>query len=164
MSIRMEPCVSDAEMRDNPNEPKQRRKWGLFRLFECIGTAGKACCAMRKGSPQDYTAEIGCYEQPTQQSRKGEPHECYPLYRIGRTQENHQLLHKDRRRPDCAGRHPASGTDGIAALGERPAATLAWSHGSHAVQRLDLRHPETLRPAALYGPPGQDEGHHRREE
>src|SRR5882757_4190113 len=119
---------------------------------------------MRKGSPQDYTAEIGCYEQSTQKSRLGEPHECYPLYRIGRTQENHQLLHKDRRRPDCAGRHARSRTYGAAALGERPAATLAWSHGSHAVQRLDLRHPEALRPAALYGPPGQDEGHHRREE
>ena len=36
---------------------------------------------MKKGSPQDYTAEIGCSKQSTQKSRLGEPHECYSLYR-----------------------------------------------------------------------------------
>jgi hypothetical protein len=60
---------------------------------------------MKKGSPQDYTAEIGCSQQPTQKSRLGEPHECYSLYRIRRTQENYQLLRKDGRRPDCGRRH-----------------------------------------------------------
>jgi hypothetical protein len=42
---------------------------------------------MKKGSPQDYDAEIGCSQQLTHKSRLGEPHECYPLYRIGRTQK-----------------------------------------------------------------------------
>jgi hypothetical protein len=54
----------------------------------------------KKGSPRDYTAGIDCSKQPTQKSRLGEPHECYSLYRIGRTQENHQLLHQDGSRPD----------------------------------------------------------------
>src|ERR1700684_1257539 len=72
---------------------------------------------MRKGSPQDYTAETGCSKQPTQKSRLGEPHECYSLYRIRRTQENHQFLRKDGRRPDCGRRQTASGADGVAALG-----------------------------------------------
>jgi hypothetical protein len=44
---------------------------------------------MKKGSPRDYDAETGCFEQLAQKSQLGEPHECYPLYRIGRTQENH---------------------------------------------------------------------------
>jgi hypothetical protein len=42
---------------------------------------------MKKGSPQDYTAEIGCWKQSTQKSRLGEPHECYSLYRTRRSQE-----------------------------------------------------------------------------
>jgi hypothetical protein len=36
-----------------------------FRLFECIGD-------MRKGSPHDYTTNIRCSQQPTQQPRTGE--------------------------------------------------------------------------------------------
>jgi hypothetical protein len=59
----------------------------------------------KKGSPRDYTAGIDCWKQPTQKSRLGEPHECYPLYRIGRTQENHQLLHEDSSGPDCERGH-----------------------------------------------------------
>ena len=58
---------------------------------------------MKKGSPRDYDAETCCIEQPAQKSQLGEPHECYPLYRIGRTQENCQLLHKDGRRPSRSG-------------------------------------------------------------
>lgn len=56
---------------------------------------------MKKGSPQDYDAETGCSQQPTQKSRLGEPHECYSLYRIRRTQENHQFLREDGSRPGC---------------------------------------------------------------
>jgi hypothetical protein len=96
---------------------------------------------MKKGSPRDYDAETGCFEQPAQKSQLGEPHECYPLYRIGRTQENHQLLHEDGRRPDRS----------------------VWGDGSHAVQRLDLRHLEALRAAAGDGSSGEDEGHHCRQ-
>jgi hypothetical protein len=81
------------------------------RLFECIGVRRRDCWPMRKGSPQDYTAEIGCSQQPTQKSRLGEPHECYSLYRIRRSQENYQFLRKDglrrdRRRRDRLKRYP----------------------------------------------------------
>src|ERR1700720_2358797 len=75
--------------------------WGLFRLFECIG-AMRGWKQMKKGSPRDYDAETGCFEQSAQKSQLGEPHECYSLYRIRRTQENHQLLHQDGRRPNRA--------------------------------------------------------------
>jgi hypothetical protein len=54
----------------------------------------------RHDDPRDYTAGIDCSKQPTQKSRLGEPHECYSLYRIGRTQENYQLLHQNGSRPD----------------------------------------------------------------
>ena len=35
----------------------------------------------------------------------------------------------------------------LAELGGGPAGAVAWRDGSDAVQRLDLRHPEALRPA-----------------
>jgi hypothetical protein len=54
-----------------------------FRLFECIGD-------MRKGSPHDYTTKIRCLQQPTRQSRTGEPYERDSLHRIRRTQEDYQ--------------------------------------------------------------------------
>ena len=100
-----------------PAPPESRPSSGRLRLFECIGVGRRDCCAMRKGSPQDYTAEIGCSKQPTQKSRLGEPHECYSLYRIGHTQENYQFLRKDGRWPDCGRRQTAGGADGVAALG-----------------------------------------------
>jgi hypothetical protein len=89
------------------------------RLFECIGVGRRDCCPMKKGSPQDYTAEIGCSKQPTQKSRLGEPHECYSLYRIRRSQENYQLLRKNRRRPHCGGRHITSTAYGTTTLGRK---------------------------------------------
>src|SRR6202051_157020 len=113
---------------------------------------------MEKGSPQDYDAETGCSKQPTQKSRLGEPHECYSLYRIRRTQENHQFLRKDGRRPDCGGRHTRGGTYGAAALGGSSETSLAWRHGSDHLQCLDLRHAEALCSATFHGPSGQDEG------
>src|SRR5271156_3768272 len=88
------------------------------RLFECIGAAGVGV-EMKKGSPRDYDAETGCFEQLAQKSPLGEPHECYPLYRIGRTQENHQLLHKDRRRPNRSGGQAAGGAVIASKLGGR---------------------------------------------
>src|SRR3984885_5405997 len=127
------------------------------RLFECIGDQRGD---MRKGSPRDYTAEIDCSQQPIQKSRIGEPHECYSLYRIRRTQENHCLLCKGLRRPDCGRRHTASAARGVAALGEAAPSSLARSDGSHPLQCLDLRHLEAVRPAIVDGPSGQDEGHH----
>ncbi len=56
----------------------------------------------------------------------------------------YQLLRQNRRRPDCGGRHITSTAHGTTALGGRPATSLGWTHRSHTVQRLDLRHPETI--------------------
>jgi hypothetical protein len=118
---------------------------------------------MKKGSPRDYDAETGCFEQPAQKSQLGEPHDCYPLYRIGRTQENHQLLHKDGRRPDRSGGQIAGHTVSASQLGGRPTGAVVWGDGSHAVRRLDLRHLEALRAAAGDGSSSEDEGHHCRQ-
>src|ERR1700722_13034474 len=111
------------ERRNTPYEEKQRRRCGLFRLFECIGMRRK------KGSPRDYYAGVVCSEQPTQKSRLGEPHECHSLYRIGRTQENHQLLHQDSSRRDCERGDVGGRALCVAQLGGVPAAALAWGYG-----------------------------------
>ena len=65
----------------------------------------------KKGFSTYYVPGINCSPaaQP-QKSRLGEPHECCPLYRIGPTQEDHQLLHQD------------GGTDKIVKEGTRSAA------------------------------------------
>ena len=115
---------------------------------------------MKKGSPRDYDAETGCLEQPAQKSQLGEPHECYPLYRIGRTQENHQLLHKDGRRGNRSGGQTAGIALNASKLGGRPAGAVVWRDGSHVVQCLDLRHAEALRTTSGDGSSGEDEGHH----
>jgi len=83
---------------------------------------------MKKGSPRDYDAETGCFEQLAQKSQLGEPHECYPLYRIGRTQENHQLLHKDSRRPNRSGGQAAGDAGDASQLGGRLAGAVAWGN------------------------------------
>src|ERR1700733_11829048 len=139
----------------------ERRLWGLVRLFECIGAARGG--EMKKGSPRDYDAETGCIEQLAQKSQLGEPHECYPLYRIGRTQENRQLLHKDCRRPDRSGGQIAGFPVSASKLGGRLAGAMVWGDGSHAVQCLDLRHVEAIRATSGDGSSGQDEGHHCRQ-
>src|SRR5271163_1757134 len=118
---------------------------------------------MKKGSPRDYDVETGCIEQPAQKSQLGEPHECYPLYRIGRTQENHQLLHKNSGRPDRWGGQAAGAARNPSKLGGRLAGAVVWGDGSDPVQCLDLRHPEALRTAAGDGSSGQDEGHNGRQ-
>jgi len=88
---------------------------------------------MKKGSPRDYDAEAGCFEQPAQKSQTGEPHECYPLYRIGRTQENHQLLHKDCRRPNGAGRQAGRHAGSFAQMKE--SVRKAWTDGKFTTPR-----------------------------
>jgi hypothetical protein len=118
---------------------------------------------MKKGSPRDYYAETGCIEQLAQKSQPGEPHECYPLYRIGRTQENHQLLHKDSRRPNRSGGQAAGDAVSASQLGGRSAGAVVGGDGSNAVQCLDLRHPKTLCRETGDGSSGQDEGHHCRQ-
>ena len=61
---------------------------------------------MKKGSPEGYNAETGLIE-PAQKPQTGEPSERKPLYRIRRTQENHQLLRQVNKK-GCA-RQNASG-------------------------------------------------------
>src|SRR6202050_4319696 len=119
---------------------------------------------MKKGSPRDYDAETGCFEQPAQKSQLGEAHDCYPLYRIGRTQENHQLLHKDGSRPNRSAGQIGGIALSASKLGRRPAGAVVWGHGSDPVQCLDLRHTETLCRETGDGPSRQDEGHHRGQE
>src|SRR5713226_265613 len=99
---------------------------------------------MKKGSPSGYDAETG-EESAGSESSLGEPYEQPSLYRIRRSQENHQFLCQDGRGRDCGRRQCAGRTGEVAAMGLGAAATLAGSAGSDLVQRLDLRHLEALR-------------------
>src|SRR5229473_4433001 len=114
-------------------------KWGTFRLYECISE-------MKKGSPSGYDAETG-EESAGSESSPGEPHEQSSLYRIRRSQENHQFLCQDCGRRDCGRRQHAGATRGSAAMGRGAIATVAGSDGSDPIQRLDLRHAKALRRA-----------------
>src|SRR5258708_25027175 len=105
-------------------------KWGTSRLYECISE-------MKKGSPSGYDAETG-EESAGSESSPGEPYECPSLYRIRRTQENHQFLRQDCLWRNCGRRQCAGAAQGPAAMGFGAAATLAGSAGSDSVQRLDL--------------------------
>src|SRR5271155_595389 len=118
---------------------------------------------MKKGSGSGYDAETG-EESADSESSLGEPHECPSLYRIRRSQENHQFLCQDCRRGDRGRRQPAGATRSPAGMGFGPAATLAGSDGSNPVQRLDLRHAEALRRAVGDGASRQDESHQRGQE
>src|SRR6266581_1152476 len=118
---------------------------------------------MKQGSQSGYDAETG-EESAGSESTLGEPHERPSLYRIGRPQENYQLLHQDgggrargRRQDRCA-------AGGTAALGFGANSPLAGSAGGDAVQQLDLRHPQALWRAVGNGTSGQDESHLRGQE
>src|SRR6516225_2040207 len=113
---------------------------------------------MKKGSPEGYNAETGL-GQPAQKPHTGEPHERQPLYRIRCAQEKHQLLRQDGRRPDCRRRQTASDPRCAAAVGRETSGTMAWRHGSDLVQRLDLRHLETICGGVADGTPSDDESH-----
>ncbi len=133
-------------------------KWGTSRLYECISE-------MKKGSPSGYDAETG-EESAGSESSPGEPHEYPSLYRIRRSQENHQLLRGGR---DRGRRQSAGATRRITAMGGGAAATVAGSAGSDPVQRLDLRHTEALQRAVGDGASRQshqrgqeEERYHRR--
>src|SRR6266446_302333 len=118
---------------------------------------------MKKGSPSGYDAETG-EESAGSESSPGEPHECPSLYRIRRTQENHQFLRQDCLWRNCGRRQCAGATHGVAAMGLVAAATLARSDGSDPVQRLDLRHVEALRRAVRNGASRQNESYQRGQE
>src|ERR1700683_600600 len=141
-----------------PHHQKRAVFQCLFRLFECIGMGRK------KGSPRDYDAGIACSKQAIQKSQLGEPHECYPLYRIGCTQEKHQLLHQDGGRPDCERGDGGFRAFRVAQLGGEYTATLAWCYGGNDLQRLDLRHTQALCGTAGDGPSSEDESHYRGQE
>src|SRR5216683_5431155 len=115
-----------------------RKQWCQTRLYECISE-------MKKGSPSGYDAETG-EESAGSESSPGEPHEYPSLYRIRRSQENHQLLRGGR---DRGRRQSAGATRRITAMGGGAAATVAGSAGSDPVQRLDLRHTEALQRAVV---------------
>src|SRR3974390_2496530 len=107
---------------------------------------------MRKGSPRGKIAETGSF-QPTQKPQTGEPNERISLYRIRRPQENRQLLREDCRRADCRRRKAAGAACHVKRVGGYRTAPLAGRYGGDFVQRLDLRHAETLCPAAANGAP-----------
>src|SRR6266436_8492680 len=118
---------------------------------------------MKKGSPSGYDAETG-EESAGSESSPGEPYECPSLYRIRRTQENHQFLRQDCLWRNCGRRQCAGAAQGPAAMGFGAAATLAGSAGSDSVQRLDLRHAAALRRAVGDGASRQNESHQRSQE
>src|ERR1022692_4908279 len=126
-------------------------------LFECIRPE------MTKGSPEGYNAETGS-EQPAQKPQTGEPNERQPLYRIGCTQEKRQLLRQAGRRADCRGKQVASDARRTAPVGGETSGAVARGDGSDAVQRLDLRHVETVCGRTADGAPGADESHRRVQE
>src|SRR5258708_26773836 len=115
---------------------------------------------MKKGSASGYDAETG-EESAGSESSLGEPYECSSLYRIRRSQENHQFLCQDCRWRDRGRGRGGGETQEIAAMGLGAAAALAGSDGSDPVQRLDLRHAEALRRAVGDGASRQDESHQR---
>src|SRR5258708_29252674 len=90
-------------------------KWGTSRLYECISE-------MKKGSPSGYDAETGTASAGSESS-PGEPHEYPSLYRIRRSQENHQFLRQDRGGRDRGRRQPAGATRRVAAMGLGAVAT-----------------------------------------
>src|SRR6266446_5791721 len=118
---------------------------------------------MKKGSPSGYDAETG-EEIAGSESSPGEPHEYHSLYRIRRSQENHQFLCQDCGRRDCGRRQHAGATRGSAAMGRGAIATVAGSDGSDPIQQLDLRHAEALRRAVGDGASRQNESHQRGQE
>src|SRR6266849_3689147 len=118
---------------------------------------------MKKGSASGYDAETG-EESAGSESSLGEPYEYPSLYRIRRSQENHQFLCQDCRRRDRGRRRRGGATRGIAAVGCGPAANLAGSDGSDLVQRLDIRHAAALQRAVGDGASRQNESHQRGQE
>src|SRR5271169_954910 len=91
--------------------------WETSRLYECISE-------MKKGSPSGYDAETG-ERSADSESSPGEPHDSLSLYRIRRSQENHQFLCQDRGRRDRGRRQHTGRTRGPAAVGRSSAAALA---------------------------------------
>src|SRR5450759_553942 len=122
-------------------------------LFECISM----------GSPEGYNAETG-FNEPAQRPHSGEPNVHQSLYRIGRSQEKHQLLREGRRRTDPRGRQSASDAPSVAGVGTEALRSVAWGDGSHTVQRVDLRCAKAVCRRTTDGKPIDDEGHRRGQE
>src|ERR1035437_153881 len=104
------------------------------------------------------------FANKAQKPQTGEPNVHQSLYRIGRSQEKHQLLREDRRRTDPRGRQTAGNAPSVAGVGTEALRAVAWGDGSHTVQRVDLRCAEAVCRRTADGKSIDDEGHRRGEE
>src|SRR6185437_16930910 len=80
------------------------------------------------------------------------------------TQETHQFLQQNCRWRSLSGREADCAAFGVARMGEPASGALARSYGSDPIQRVDLRHAETLRGTFGDGTSGDAEGNQRRKE
>src|SRR6185437_11966897 len=80
------------------------------------------------------------------------------------TQETHQFLQQNCRWRSLSGREADCAAFGVARMGEPASGALARSYGSDPIQRVDLRHAETLRGTFGDGTSGDVEGNQRRKE
>jgi hypothetical protein len=129
------------------------------RLFEWISMNESV------GSPEGYMAERS--RERTGIIPSGEQqHERYSLYRIGCTQEKRELLYQAGGRNNRGPGESGVTTRRHTAMGETAATAMGRSHGSDTVQRLDLRHAETIRGEVGDGAPadaGSDHGSQEKE-
>jgi hypothetical protein len=111
------------------------------------------------GSPEGYNAETGL-DEPAQKPQTGEPiHEHQSLYRIRRSQEEHQLLRQGCGRKDRRGRQGACDARGASGVGGEALRGMAGRDGGNPVQRMDLRYAEAVCRRAADGKPVDDESH-----
>src|ERR1700730_14962060 len=112
------------------------------------------------GSPEGYIAETSSERSRIIPSGE-QTHEYHSLYRIRRTQEKRELLYQAGRR-DHRGREESGGAARrLTAMGETVATAVGRGDGGDIVQRLDLRHAETIRSEIGDGAPadaGSDYG------
>src|SRR6185437_14040569 len=80
------------------------------------------------------------------------------------TQETHQFLQQNCRWRSLSGREADCAAFGVARMGEPASGALARSYGSDPIQRVDLRHAETLRGTFGDGTSSDAEGNQRRKE
>src|SRR4029077_8533575 len=112
------------------------------------------------GSPEGYIAETS--SEVSRIIPSGEQqHEYRSLYRIRRTQEKRELLYQTGRRDDRGRGESGGAARRLTAMGETVATAVGRSDGGDVVQRLDLRHAETIRDETGDGAPadaGSDHG------
>src|SRR5579864_741797 len=112
------------------------------------------------GSPEGYVAETSSERSRIIPSGE-QQHEHHSLYRIRRTQEKRELLYQAGRRDHRGGRESGGAARRFTAMGETVATAVGRGDGGNIVQRLDLRHTETIRDEVGDGAPadaGSDHG------